>query len=68
MSTADGASPERSMVLAGIVRTSKGFAVAVAELAADGTTTSLRIGRSQTIREFVALEHKKMLAPMAMKV
>ncbi len=55
----DGATPMTQMTLTGVVRTSKGFAVAVATITRDGAVT-LKLRSSQSMREFVALEHKRL--------
>ncbi len=55
----DGATPAAQMTLTGVVKTSKGYAVAVATIAKDGTV-ALKLRSSQSMREFVALEHKRL--------
>lgn len=60
----DGAKPTRPMTLTGVVRTSKGFAVAQASIALDGTLT-VKLGYSQSEKQFVAHEHAKGLARLA---
>ena len=64
----DGALPSRPMVLTGIVRTDvkrvdgkPSFALAVAELMPDGEVRFVKLGRSQTEKRYVALEHVKSL-------
>lgn len=66
--TPDGAMPSRPMVLTGIVRTDvqrvdgkPSFALAVAELTRDGEVRFVKLGRSQTEKRYVALEHVKSL-------
>lgn len=63
----DGAKPTATMVLTGLVRTSHGYAVAIEEIGADGQRLSLRLGRSQAIKNFVAQEHKRVLVAAAQK-
>jgi hypothetical protein len=63
----DGAIPVASMVLSGIVRTSKGFAVCLARLRADGTVENVELGRSQVFKEHVAAEHKPLVVQAAQK-
>ena len=60
----DDATPVGSMTLSGLVRTTKGFAVAVATFKADGGLT-VRLGPSQTDRPSVAREHKRLLPGLA---
>lgn len=60
----DGAKPTRPMTLTGVVRTSKGFAVAVATFGLDGTLV-VKLGNSQSEKQFVAHEHAKNLARLA---
>ncbi len=54
----DGAAPHGEMTLTGVVRTTKGYAVAVGHVLKDGTVT-ITLGTSQSHKEFVALEHKR---------
>lgn len=60
----DGARPTKVMTLTGVVRTSRGFAVAYASIELDGTLT-VRLGYSQSEKQFVAHEHAKGLARLA---
>ncbi len=64
----DDAKPAAPMVLTGLVKTSKGYAVAVATFEADGSLQSLEVGPSQANKVYVAMKHQRMLAPMAVKV
>lgn len=57
----DGATVIAPMRLTGVVRTSKGFAVAQVTFGPDGAVISAALGRSQALKEFVALEHKRIL-------
>lgn len=57
----DGATLSKTAMLSSVVRTSKGFAVAYAEIAPDGSVKSIRLGYSQTAPEFIAREHKRTL-------
>lgn len=66
--TPDGALPSRPMVLTGIIRTDvkrqdgkPSFALAVAELTADGEVKFVKLGRSQTEKRYVAIEHVRSL-------
>lgn len=61
----DGVNVVRPMTLSGIVRTTRGFAVATVELAADGSVLSVKLGNSQSEKQFVAGEHVKMLPLLA---
>ena len=56
----DGASPVGAMTLTGLVRTSRGYAVASLVVEPDGTQ-AFRLGNSQVYPEHIAAEHKKML-------
>lgn len=60
----DGAKLLGPMTLSGVVRTTKGFSVAVETIDKDGNRT-VRLGISQTERQFVALEHRNMLGRLA---
>jgi hypothetical protein len=62
----DGAEPAGTMVLTGVVRTTKGYAVARAVIARDGNVT-VTLGHSQTHKEFVAIEHKRSLTAATLK-
>jgi hypothetical protein len=57
----DGATPTAPMRLSGLVRTSRGFAVARVVLRPDGTVESLELGPSQSQREYVAMQHKRLV-------
>ena len=63
----DGATPIGAMALSGVVKTSKGFAVATATIAADGSL-SWRLGVSQRFKEFIVKEHYRAQSAQAMKV
>lgn len=54
-------------VVTGLVRTSKGYAVATIELDGEGRTTSVRLGHSQTQKEFAAREHLRVVTREALK-
>lgn len=59
----DEATVVRPMTLTGVVRTSKGLAVATVVLDVEGNPTSVKVGRSQSVehgRPFVAREHKRL--------
>ena len=71
VSAPDGATLVSAMTLTGIVKTSKGVAVLTAQLGPDGAVKSLKLGNSQDARfgkPFVAEEHKRMLASLAVKL
>jgi hypothetical protein len=57
----------KPMVLTGLVRTSRGYAVAIAHVAADGSLTSFRIGPSQSEKRFAAIAHKEALVKAALE-
>ncbi len=61
----DGAEPTKPMVLMAPVRTTKGYAVAKAIVAPDGSLISISLGHSQEFKQFIALEHHKALAVAA---
>ena len=61
----DNAAVTKPMVLTGLVRTSRGFAVATATLEPDGTVRSVRLGHSQAFKTFVAMEHQRELGRLA---
>lgn len=61
MEVADDAIPTKNMILTGLVRTSKGYALAIVEYAPDGSLVALRLGRSQADKVFVAMAHKEAL-------
>ena len=63
----DGATPLRPMVLTGIVRTGKGYALATAVLTADGRVASVSLGHSQSQKEYIAIEHKRALTVASSK-
>jgi hypothetical protein len=54
------------MVLTGIVRTSKGYATVVVEMAPDGAVLSLKVGPSQAEKRFEARRHKDVMVKAAM--
>ena len=60
----DGAEPTKPMTLTGVVRTTKGYAVAIATRD-DAGNVSVKLGRSQSEKVYVALEHRNMLARLA---
>jgi hypothetical protein len=53
------------MLLSGLVKTEKGYAVATAELSPTGSVLRLDIGPSQAYPQFVALEHKRLLSRLS---
>lgn len=63
----DDAFPVKSMALSGVVRTSKGYAVAVVTLSPDGEVLSLTLGRSQVGKQYVAAEHKNVMVAEALR-
>lgn len=60
----DGATLTGPVTLTGVVRTSKGYAVARAVVSPDGTA-AITLGVSQVYREHVAHEHSRMLPGLA---
>lgn len=64
----DLAVPVAKMFLSGIVKTSKGYAVATAAINSDGTVDSIALGRSQLDIRFVAKEHQRGLYMAALDV
>lgn len=63
--TVDSATLKGNATLTGIVRTTRGYAVARIELAPDGAVVRIVVGPSQANKAFVAIEHQRMLAPLA---
>lgn len=63
--SADNATPKGPMTLTGIVRTTRGYAVAIATLDAEGNVQTVKLGHSQTERQFVAQEHARGLSTLA---
>lgn len=66
-SSIDGAELAAPMVLTGVVKTTKGYAVAIAKFHADGRLDSLKLQLSQAFKEHVAREHKKVLVVEALR-
>lgn len=62
----DGAEPTKAMVLTGVVKTSKGYAVATAVVDREGVA-KLSLGTSQAYKEFVAREHKRLALAATLK-
>jgi hypothetical protein len=56
----DGATPTKTMRMTGVVRTTRGYCVAIATVEPDGTF-ELRLGNSQSHQEFVHMEHKRVI-------
>ncbi len=54
----DGATPVGTMTLSGVVRTTRGYAVAIASLGEDGSMV-VTLGNSQVYPEHIASEHKR---------
>lgn len=65
---ADEAALNGSATLTGLVKTTKGYAVAIAEFSPDGSLAQLVIGPSQANKIYAAKEHQRMLAPLAVKL
>ena len=61
----DDAALKGNATLTGLVRTTRGYATALVELAPDGSLMSVRLGLSQTEKRFVAIEHKRALIAAA---
>lgn len=55
----DGATAKGAMTVTGVIRTTKGFAVAEVVLSPTGDVLTIHVGVSQTERHFIALEHKR---------
>lgn len=62
----DGATPVGTMRLTGVIRTTRGYAVAQETVDADGAR-SLVIGPSQAFPEHVASEHKRVVVNATLK-
>lgn len=62
----DGGTPTGDMELSGVVRTSRGYAVAQALVKADGSVT-VTLGPSQAYPEHVAHEHKRVAVNAALR-
>lgn len=54
----DAAKPVGAMTLVGVVKTTKGYAVATVKLDEEGAVTSVTLGGSQFYKEHVAREQK----------
>ena len=63
----DGASPTAPLSLTGVVKTSRGFAVARATFAPDGSLIGVELQRSQAFKQYVAAEHKRLVVSEALK-
>ncbi len=61
----DGATPVGPMTLTGVVKTSKGFAVATAVF--DGDSVKVTLAGSQAFRQFVDAQHKRAVVAQALK-
>jgi len=57
-----------NMKLAGMVRTTNGYAVAVVELTSEGKLVSMKVGNSQVLPQFVAPAAKSAQAALAQEV
>lgn len=53
----DGATPTGAMTLSGVVKTTKGHAVATVTIAPDGSH-AVKLGVSHAFKEFAAREHR----------
>jgi hypothetical protein len=62
----DDATPMGDMVMFGMVKTTKGFAVCTATVSADGSTR-LALSGSQSFREYVAAELKRKTLAQALR-
>lgn len=60
----EGATVTKPIAMAGMVRTTKGYAVAMVMINLDGTHT-VKIGPSQSEKWCVAREHQRLLGPLA---
>lgn len=63
----DGGTPIGPMTLSGVVKTTRGYAVATATFDADGNAT-VKLGNSQAYPEHVAAEHKRILVNATLAV
>jgi hypothetical protein len=63
-----GPAVSADMRLSGIVRTTSGFAVAQVTLSPTGDLVEMSVGQSQSHPEFVAIEHKRVVAMLGQKV
>ncbi len=63
----DGATLKGNATVTGLVKTSRGYATAIVELAPDGTTVAVRLGLSQAEKRFVAIEHKREVVKAALR-
>lgn len=63
----DGGTPTAPMVLSGVVKTSRGYAVALATLRADGTVERVELKGSQAFKQYVAAQHKNIVLAEALK-
>lgn len=64
----DGATVVKEMILTGLVKTTKGYAVATVVLRPTGEVVSCALGHSQAYKEFVALEHSRLVLKLAQAV
>lgn len=68
---ADDATPVGSMTLSGVIRTTKGYALATAVFSPDGSLTSLALGISQAYphgKPHIAREHVRLATELAGKL
>jgi hypothetical protein len=63
----DGATPVRAYTLAGVVRTTKGYALATCVVGLDGSM-SVSLGGSQVFPEHVVTEHARAAQMLDLKV
>lgn len=67
----DGAFTVGPFTLAGMVRTTRGYAVAISTFAADGSLISTTLGNSQVApygKPFIAAEHVRLATALAAKL
>jgi hypothetical protein len=64
----DGAVPSGPLTLTGVVKTTKGYAVALVELSPSGAVLSATLRGSQTFPEHVAREHQRIAVNETLKV
>jgi len=62
----DGATAAAPLVLSGVVKTSKGYAVARATLKPDGTVEAVSLMPSQAFKQYVAAQHKRIVLAEAL--
>ena len=62
----DGATPVGPMTTSGVVKTTKGYAVATVTVDEDGSL-SVKLARSQAFKQYIAAEHKRQAVAEALR-